>query len=837
MHAQPLASLIRTNSMFRLVMLTGATLFLTACGSGSGTDVQTNPNTTPPTFSSYSGPSPQTDDVQRFRLNVWDNLVPVNRCGSCHDQDQSPRFVRTDDLNLAYEIANQYVDLSDPGSSRLVTKVLEGHNCWLSSVQACADIVENYVQAWAGESVDTSGRSIQLTAPPLREPGESLAFPEYPPLGFNQLHDLLRTYCADCHTPSSSPAQSPFFAASDIDNAYAAAQPRINLDNPEDSRFVDRLRSGFHNCWSDCDANADDMAAAIAQLASGLDPTPVDPELVTSMALSLNDGIVASIGGRHDNNVIALYEFKAGSGTTAFDTSGVAPALDLQYHGSLSDEERWVGGWGVNIGIDDRWQGSTQNSRKLHDLIRATSEYSVELWVAPANVTQDGPARIASYSGSSANRNFMLGQTLYNYDFLNRSAGTNAAGVPALSTADDDQTLQATLQHVVITYDPSNGRRIFVNGEQTEDLDPADAGHLNDWDPGFALVLGSEAGGGNGWSGQIRLLAIHNRVLTTDQIRENFEVGVGERFYLLFNVSAHVDIQDAYIVFEVSQFDSYSYLFAAPFFVILNADETPANVPLEGMRIGLNGREVTVGQAYTHLDLLLNQADYEAQGQQPLARIGTVIAIDQGPAQDEFFLTFERLGNAYHVRTEPAMISPEPRPDCEPANCPPAIGVRTFDAINATMSAVTGVPTTNSRVATSFTTLRQQLPAVPDMEAFLASHQMGITQLAIEYCSVLVDNEGDIDRATYFPGFDFSAAPAIALDTLGRDIIVDALMLRMIGNPVPSQPEDQQVRTYVNQMFDELSNCSGSGCSTPSTDIMVKAACASVLGSAPVLIQ
>jgi hypothetical protein len=62
-------------------------------------------------------------------------------------------------------------------------------------------------------------------------------------------------------------------------------------------------------------------------------------------------------------------------------------------------------------------------------------------------------------------------------------------------------------------------------------------------------------------------------------------------------------------------------------------------------------------------------------------------------------------------------------------------------------------------------------------------------------------------------------------------------MLRMVGNPVPSQPEDQQVRTYVNQMFDELSHCSGSGCSTPSTDIMVKAACASVLGSAPVLIQ
>jgi hypothetical protein len=243
---------------------------LAACGSGSGTQVQTNPDTTPPTFSSYSGPPPQTDDVQRFRLNVWDNLVPANRCGSCHDQDQSPRFVRTDDLNLAYEIANQYVDLTDPGSSLLVTKVLEGHNCWLTSDQACADIIENYVAAWAGDSVDSSGREIQLTAPALREPGESLAFPEHPPFAFDQLHGLLRTYCADCHSPSGNPAQAPFFAAIDVDNAYLASQPRINLDDPERSRFVERLRDGFHNCWSNCADDAAEIEAAISLLAAGL---------------------------------------------------------------------------------------------------------------------------------------------------------------------------------------------------------------------------------------------------------------------------------------------------------------------------------------------------------------------------------------------------------------------------------------------------------------------------------------------------------------------------------------------------------------------------------------
>ncbi len=41
-------------------------------------------------------------------------------------------------------------------------------------------------------------------------------------------------------------------------------------------------------------------------------PTPVDENLVTSKALTLVNGTVASGGSRHETDVIALYEFKAG---------------------------------------------------------------------------------------------------------------------------------------------------------------------------------------------------------------------------------------------------------------------------------------------------------------------------------------------------------------------------------------------------------------------------------------------------------------------------------------------------------------------------------------------
>ncbi|MFB3104765.1 MAG: hypothetical protein ACE1ZA_07545, partial [Pseudomonadales bacterium] len=71
---------------------------LQGCGTGSGAPTSSHPVTTTPDVSNYTGPAPATADVQTFKLTVWDNLVPNNRCGTCHNADQTPRFVRSDDI-------------------------------------------------------------------------------------------------------------------------------------------------------------------------------------------------------------------------------------------------------------------------------------------------------------------------------------------------------------------------------------------------------------------------------------------------------------------------------------------------------------------------------------------------------------------------------------------------------------------------------------------------------------------------------------------------------------------------------------------------------------------
>ncbi len=173
---------------------------------------------------------------------------------------------------------------------------------------------------------------------------------------------------------------------------------------------------------------------------------------------------------------------------------------------------------------------------------------------------------------------------------------------------------------------------------------------LSDWDNSLAFALASEVDNTNRWAGTVRLVAIHNRALTADQVQQNFDVGVGEKYFLLFNVSAEVGQADAYIVFEVSQFDSYSYLFRAPFFLLLDGNATPGNIPLKGLRIGINGREAPVGQAFKNLDTTITDAGYAPEGRQYLSQLGTVIALEKGPAADEFFLTFEQLGSAHARR-------------------------------------------------------------------------------------------------------------------------------------------------------------------------------------------
>lgn len=809
-------------TMSWLAVLLVAALALAGCTDG-GESTQPLQQTAPIQSSNYTGPAPATTDTQAFMINVWENVRAANRCGQCHTADgQAPRFARVDDVNLAYEAANTIVDITSPADSLMVTYVASGHNCWLSSTQACADILTTWISNWAGGALDT-GRAIELQRPRSREVGSSLAFPEDPMLFAATVYPPLATYCADCHRTTVPGSVSPFFADGDLVTAYDASRSRMNLSVPALSRFVIRLRNEFHNCWSDCEDDAQLIENAIAAFAGEVEPNEVDPNLVTSKALTLPDGIIAAGGNRFESAQIALFEFKEGAGTTAFDTSGVDPAANL----TLSGDVEWFGGWGIDI-RSGKAQASTASSRKLHDLIRATGEYSLEAWVVPGNVTQDN-AHIIGYSGGTGVRNFTLSQDMHSYEFRNRSNVTGPNGDPVLATEDADQILQATLQHVVVTFDPVAGRQIHVNGTRIPIDDPVGGGLINDWDNTFALVLGNEVSGDRQWEGVLRLVAIHNRALTSEQIMQNMAAGVGEKFFLLFDVSEHVGIPDSYILIEVSQFDTYAYLFTSPRLINLDPSVSMDGVVIRDLRIGINGSEAGIGQAFRSIDTVIG-GEYSPENGQLLSSHGAVIALELGPQSDEFFLSFGEIGDSVGVT-----VDPTPLPVVEPADLEPQaeIGVRTFDRINATMAKVTGIPSTEPSVRDTFDLVRQQLPGIDRMETFVSAHQIGVTQLGIAYCNVLI--EDTTRRTSFFPGFDFNAGTATAFAGDGRTLLLTPIIDRMMGVGLNSQPEFADVRGELDALIDRL--LAGSSASGPErTRAIGKAACAAMLSSAPMLV-
>jgi len=827
---------------------TGAALallaVLTACGGG-GAPVAVN--APPPTAAAqtYTGPPPANADVQAFMVNFWTNVTPANRCGGCHHAGgQSPMFARADDVNLAYQAALPLVNLSDPSQSTFVLKVGGGHNCWVADPSACAATMLVWIQNWIGAG-SSSTTSIKLIAPPVRTPGNSLQFPVDPNAAgtngksfANTVYPLLSTYCVGCHTSSSATAQQPYFASSNIQEAYLAAQPKMSLStaiaNPDtapyqdQSRFYERLANESHHCWGsppDCVASSTAMHEAIRAFALGITPTQVDPSLIVSNALALTDGTIAAGGSRYESNLVAKYMFETGQGSTAYDTSGVNPEADL----SLSGNVTWVGGWGINIGAGGSAQASTSASAKFGAMIQGAGEYTIETWVAPSNVTQTN-AWIVSYSGSNTTRNMTLGQAAMQYEGFARSSTTSTAGMPPLITTTTGGAAQAALQHVVLTYDPVNGQKIYVNGVYTGDADPSKGGSLANWDSTFALVLGNETTGQRQWQGVIKFVAIHNRALTAAQIQQNFAAGVGQKFFLLFGVSQLTGVNQSYILFQGSQYDNYSYLFDQPKFVSLDPTAMPANLPISGMRIGVNGVLAPAGQAFTSVNATIGGSNYTAANGQLLSPLGTVVPATLGPSNDLFFLSFDQIGTHVHAYLEPTVTVTPPAPNNTPQ---PDFGVSTFERFNRSLSKITGVAITDSVVNSLYQASQQSMPAGPAIDAFGSSQQTAFSQLASAYCNEMMASS-QLRDAFFGSGLDASLGSLSSgfFSSAGnRSLVEQALVQNAVGNANP------QVATAVTNEVDALLQKIPSINAGATVSQSAVAACTAVLGSAAVTLQ
>jgi len=325
------------------------------------------------------------------------------------------------------------------------------------------------------------------------------------------------------------------------------------------------------------------------------------------------------------------------------------------------------------------------------------------------------------------------------------------------------------------------------------------------------------------------MLAIHDTALTPAQVLQNYNASVGQKYYLLFDVSSIVGIPESYIMMTAAQYDNYSYLFYDPTFITLTANAQPQNIPIAGIRIGINGQIPTVGQSFSTINTTIGGSNYSAANGQLLSSVGAVIGLDEGVTSDMFFLSFDQLGNQTNVYVDP-VVPPNPPPDDETPQ--PDLGVHTFAEINASMSVVTGVPVGDSVVSAAYANLEQSLPAVPQITAFTASEQTAISQLAGAYCSELLAIAQYRD-AFFGTGLDSSlTTPAGSFFNAGNVNMVITPLLNALSVGTTVDP------TYATGLQNELSTLltttiPGLTLSyTVTVSLATQAACQAALGSA-----
>ena len=253
------------------------------------------------------------------------------------------------------------------------------------------------------------------------------------------------------------------------------------------------------------------------------------------------------------------------------------------------------------------------------------------------------------------------------------------------------------------------------------------------------------------------------------------------------------------------------------------------DLSIEGMALGLNGKEVDVGQAWLKKSWQL-PANTALKTPTTLSNLGTIIASEGGAGSDEFFLSFAKLGNKSHVRVSPSYN--EQGFDIQ-ASQSASQGLRTFAKIHASMSELTGVAMSQSKVASVYQTILRQLPSDPQLDTFVSSQQMAVTQLGIAYCDAAIEDSAL--RSTWFPGIDFNQPASSFVSEPNQSSFLNLLLNRLQPlSPTHSAPRPQ-VTAELTALMTRLAAC-GTSCDAARSKTIAKAACTAVLASSETLV-
>jgi VanZ family protein len=171
---------------------------------------------------------------------------------------------------------------------------------------------------------------------------------------------------------------------------------------------------------------------------------------------------IHSVQKRVDNGLILFYDFSETAGDIVHDRAASGPYAHLRVQDPAGVQ--WLTPNGLSLRDRTVIASSAAPIKLSAARFSPVSELSVEGWISPAGLWQDGPARIISYSRDANQRNFTLGQDRREVVFRLRTPTSGLNGMnPELHTT--DQPLRPGIQHLVVTY-RQGIETLYVNGAE-----------------------------------------------------------------------------------------------------------------------------------------------------------------------------------------------------------------------------------------------------------------------------------------------------------------------------------------------------------------------------------
>lgn len=220
--------------------------------------------------------------------------------------------------------------------------------------------------------------------------------------------------------------------------------------------------------------------------------------------------------------LLALYTFDEGGGDIVHDVSSFGKPLHLK----IANPEAVTWGTGKLAVNSKTIIREIEPCFKLITAIKASNALTIEAWITPANITQNGPARIVTIGDDPFKRNVTLGQGQGQnqpadlFDVRLRTTQTDENGAPSIKT--QTGTAKTALTHVVFTR-RAGEVVIYVNGIAA--ITANSKGDLSNWTTKMAFALACEPSNDFPWLGTYHLVAIYDRALSSSEVQRHYKNG------------------------------------------------------------------------------------------------------------------------------------------------------------------------------------------------------------------------------------------------------------------------------------------------------------------------